>query len=130
MLQIRSPDVFPPLPWALALRWALLSAAALAVSIMVGALAGEFILRFLGVGWAPQDARYLVRHALYWVVLAGSILALRNRIEPHFLFNTLATIRRLRARYGERAHLDLASARPNGVRVTIRLPFQTVAEAS
>lgn len=106
-------------------------AAILAVSIAAGALAGELVLRRLDARWVPHGASYLITHAAYWVVLAGSVAALyyvwrrnagisdalharelqlaalrravvdthlqtlRNQIEPHFLFNTLATIRGL-----------------------------------
>jgi len=106
--------------------------AVLALAIVVGAGAGEWLLLAAGTGGASDDAVAVLGRIARWAIIAGSVGAmwflwrrgaeaseqaqavelrrvqlerqatearlgaLRSQIDPHFLFNTLATVRRLR----------------------------------
>jgi LytS/YehU family sensor histidine kinase len=103
----------------------------LAIAIVAGATAGEFLLLAIGAIGAPGSLAAMMGRIARWSVIAGSVAvmfylwrrateadaaaqaivlrrvqlerqaaaarlaALRGQIEPHFLFNTLATVRRL-----------------------------------
>jgi len=103
----------------------------LALAIVAGAAAGEWLLLAAATGGASDDALAVLGRIARWAIIAGSVGtmwfvwrrgaeaseraqavelrrvqlerqatearlgALRSQIDPHFLFNTLATVRRL-----------------------------------
>ncbi|HWH83571.1 MAG TPA: histidine kinase [Burkholderiaceae bacterium] len=117
---------------------------ALALAIVAGAAAGEWLLLAAGARGASDDATAVLGRIARWAVIAGSVGAmwfvwqrgaeasaqaqalelrraqlerqaidarlgaLRGQIDPHFLFNTLATVRRLQQIEPERGARLLA----------------------